>query len=210
MFEDRIEAGRKLAGALSGYRGRSDVVVLGLPRGGVPVAAEVARAVGAPLDVFVVRKLGVPYQPELAFGALSSGGTCVFNDDVLRQAHLSEDQVQQVVAAETAELHRREEAYRGERPPVPLEGQVVIVVDDGLATGASMRAAVRGLRQRAPSQVVVAIPVAPAVTCHALEEEADKVVCLQTPEWFRSVGEHYLDFAATTDDEVRHLLQATP
>jgi putative phosphoribosyl transferase len=205
-FADRVDAGRRLAAALADYRGRPDLLVLGLPRGGVPVAAEVARALDAPLDVFVVRKLGVPGQRELAMGAVASGDTEVFNADVLSHAHLSAEQVDEVRRTEREELARRERAYRGDRPAAPVAGRTVLLVDDGLATGASMRAAVAAVRKLGPASVVVAVPVAPAAACRQLAADADDVVCLSAPDWFGAVGQFYDDFSETTDEEVRRLL----
>ena len=202
-FADRADAGRRLAERLGAYAGRGDVIVLGLPRGGVPVAAEVARSLPAPLDVCVVRKLGVPGDEELALGAIAAGGVLVLNDRVVSGLHLSDEAIAAVAAVEHAELRRREQAYRGERPPADLAGRTVIVVDDGLATGATMRAAVRAVRMRAPARVVVAVPVAAPETCAALGPEVDEVVCALRPSDFRSVGGWYDDFAPTTDDEVR-------
>ena len=202
-FADRADAGRRLAERLGAYAGRGDVIVLGLPRGGVPVAAEVARSLPAPLDVCVVRKLGVPGDEELALGAIAAGGVLVLNDRVVSGLHLSDEAIADVAAVELAELRRREQAYRGERPPADVAGCTVIVVDDGLATGATMRAAVRAVRMRAPARVVVAVPVAAPETCAALGPEVDEVVCALRPSDFRSVGGWYDDFAPTTDDEVR-------
>jgi putative phosphoribosyl transferase len=202
-FADRADAGRRLAERLGAYAGRDDVTVLGLPRGGVPVAAEVARTLPAPLDVCVVRKLGVPGDVELALGAIATGGVLVLNDRVVADLHLSDQAIADVAAVELAELRRREQAYRGERPPVDVAGRTVLVVDDGLATGATMRAAVRAVRLRAPARVVVAVPVAAAETCHALGPEVDDVVCALRPSDFRSVGGWYEDFSPTSDDEVR-------
>jgi predicted phosphoribosyltransferase len=206
-FRDRIEGGRALAARLvERYGDRDDVVVLGLPRGGVPVAAEVARALHAPLDVFVVRKLGVPSQPELAMGAVASGGTRVVNRSVMRLAGLDDDVLERVTRSERQLLERREASYRGDRPPLDVEGKAVIVVDDGLATGASMRAAVEALRQRQPAELVVAVPVAPSESCLDLERVADTVVCPRTPEPFFAVGHWYDDFSEVSDAEVRDLL----
>jgi putative phosphoribosyl transferase len=202
-FADRADAGRRLAEALGAYAGRDDVIVLGLPRGGVPVAAEVARSLPAPLDVCVVRKLGVPGDEELALGAIATGGVLVLNDRVVADLHLSEQAIADVAAVELAELRRRELAYRGERPPVDIARRTVLVIDDGLATGATMRAAVRAVRMRAPARVVVAVPVAAAETCAALGPDVDDVVCALLPTDFRSVGGWYDDFSPTTDDEVR-------
>jgi len=205
-YLDRTDAGIRLAGHLAAYVGRADVVVLGLPRGGVPVAAEVARALGAPLDVFCVRKLGVPGEPELAMGAIATGGVVVVNEAVVAEISAPPELVAEVAAAERAELDRRERAYRGDRPPLPLAGRTVVLVDDGLATGASMRAAVRAVRSAGPARVVVAVPVAAAETCRSLEAEADEVVCPLAPKGFRAVGGWYEDFSATSDDEVRRCL----
>jgi predicted phosphoribosyltransferase len=205
-YLDRTDAGAQLARHLAAYAGRGDVIVLGLPRGGVPVAAEVARALRAPLDVFCVRKLGVPGQPELAMGAIATGGVVVVNQDVVAEIFVPPDVMAEVTAAERAELERRERAYRGDRPPPSLAARTVVLVDDGLATGASMRAAVRAVRAAGPARVVVAVPVAAAETCRSLEAEADEVVCPLAPEGFRSVGGWYEDFSTTSDDEVRRCL----
>jgi putative phosphoribosyl transferase len=190
------------------YGKRDDVVVLGLPRGGVPVGFEVARALGAPLDVFLVRKLGVPGQPELAMGAVASGGTRVLNRHVLRIAGVSDEELERVTASERKVLAAREEAYRGDRPPVDVSRKVAIIVDDGLATGASMRAAVEALRQQEPAELVVAVPVAPAESRDDMTAVADRVVCARTPEPFFAVGHWYDDFSEVTDDEVRELLSS--
>ena len=208
VFQDRREAGRVLAGQLERYKDRPDVVVLALPRGGVPVAYEVATALNAPLDVFLVRKLGVPGHEELAMGAIASGGVIVLNDDVVRGLGLSATAVQQVAERELQELHRREETYREGRPMPDLEGKVVIIVDDGLATGSSMRAAVLALRQLHPARIVVAVPAAPSSTCQELATEVDEVVCATTPSPFFAVGQSYWDFTQTTDAEVQALLRA--
>lgn len=205
-FRDRREGGRALAAKLGRYAGRRDVVVLGLARGGVPVAYEVALALGAPLDVFVVRKLGLPGQPELAMGAVASGGAWALNEPVLALSRVPWDVVRAVAQRELAEVERREQEYRDGRPPVEVRGRVVLLVDDGLATGASARVALDSLRKREPASLVVAVPVAPRETCEALQADADEVVCAITPEPFLAVGRWYLDFSQTTDQEVRSLL----
>jgi putative phosphoribosyl transferase len=207
VFRDRRDAGIKLAKELAGYADRDDVVVLGLPRGGVPVAFEVAKALRAPLDVFLARKLGVPGHEELAMGAISSGGVRVLNEEVVRSLHIPEQEIERVTAIEREELERRERAYRGDRPRRDVRGQTVIPVDDGLATGASMRAAVQALRQAEPAAIVVAVPTAPAETCAEFESEVDQVVCAVTPRPFFGVGAWYADFSQTTDQEVRELLE---
>jgi predicted phosphoribosyltransferase len=207
IFRDRFDAGRKLAGALERYAGRSDVVVLALPRGGVPVGYEVASRLGAPLDVFVVRKLGVPGQEELAMGAIASGGVRVQNDEIVRELGMSEDDIGFVEAQEREELERRERLYRGGRPPLDVRGRTVILVDDGLATGSTMRAAVAALRRLDPARIVTAVPVSDASTCEALRREADEVVCAATPEPFVAVGLWYEDFSQTSDEEARTLLE---
>lgn len=204
-FEDRRDAGRKLAAALS-KEASGNTIVLALPRGGVPVAYEVALALDAPLDVFVVRKLGVPGHEELAMGALASGGLIVLNDEIVRDRNISAEAIADVARAETHELTRREQAYRGGRPPVNVAEKTVIIVDDGLATGATMRAAIRALRKGTPVRIVVAVPTAAPETCAAIAEEADETVCAVTPEHFRAVGDWYQDFSDTRDEEVRELL----
>jgi predicted phosphoribosyltransferase len=205
-YRDRAEAGRELAEKLAEYAGRPDVLVLALPRGGVPVAYEVARALGAPLDVFLVRKLGVPGHEELAFGAIATGGVRLLNDEVVRSLRITPQVIRRVTAHEQAELVRREREYRGDRPPPDLRGKTVILIDDGLATGASMRAAVAALRQGQPARIVVAVPVAAPATCEDFQNEVDEIVCARTPEPFYAVGLWYEDFSQTTDDEVRDLL----
>jgi len=208
-FRDRREAGRVLAGDLARYRGRGDLLVLGLARGGVPVGWEVASFLRAPLDVCLVRKLGVPQWPELAMGAVATGGGVVLNDDLLRSLGISDDQVRDAVARETAELHRREQAYRAGRGPLTLAGRTAVLVDDGIATGASMIAAVRSVRQSGATQIVVGVPVGPASVCRRLRDEADDVTCSTMPAHFRAVGEVFEDFHQVSDEEVRDLL-ATP
>src|SRR5947208_15474748 len=205
-FPNRTAAGRLLAEKLVNYAGRDDVIVLGLARGGVPVAFEVAQRLGAPLDVFIVRKLGVPGFEELAAGAIASGGVRVFNQDVVRAIPHAEEAIEAVTAKETAELKRREHIYREGRPAPELHGRVVILVDDGLATGATMRAAVKALRQQGVAKIVVAVPVGPPDTCREFEDEADEVICASAPEFFQAVGQYYEDFSQTSDDEVRELL----
>jgi putative phosphoribosyl transferase len=216
VFRDREEAGDALAARLGHYAGRAgapragakDVLVLALPRGGVPVGARVARALGAPLDVFVVRKLGVPGHEELAMGAIASGGVRVRNDEVVDKLRIGEPTLDRAAEVEAQELARRERSYRGQRPPPDLAGRVVILVDDGLATGSTMRAAVAAARAAGPAKVVVAVPTAPASTCEELRREADEVVCVTTPRPFRAVGYSYRSFPQTSDEEVRELLQA--
>jgi putative phosphoribosyl transferase len=205
-FPNRAEAGRLLAKKLEKYAGRDDVIVLGLPRGGVPVAYEVARALGVPLDVFIVRKLGVPGFEELAAGAIASGGVRVLNEDVLRALPNADEIIESVTAKETVELERREKSYRDDRPTPELRDRVVILVDDGLATGATMRAAVKALRQRGVAKIVVAVPVGPADTCREFEDQADETICASAPEFFQAVGQYYEDFSQTSDEEVRDLL----
>lgn len=205
-FSDRFAAGRVLAWLLAEYRNRPDVLVLGLPRGGVPVAYEVARGLNAPLDVFIVRKLGVPGQEELAMGAIATGGLCALNDAVVRELKIPADVIEAVSVHERVELKRREELYRGRKPAVNVTGRTVIVVDDGLATGASMRAAVAALRLQHPARIIVAVPVAAAETYMIFQGEADEVVCAATPEPFYSVGRWYEDFGQTSDAEVNELL----
>jgi len=205
-FHDRREAGRLLAEKLTAYADRPDVLVLALPRGGVPVAYEVARALRAPLDVFIVRKLGVPGYEELAMGAVATGGVRVLNDQVVNGLRIPDYVIDAVTAWEQQELARRESLYRGERPPPDVRGKTVILVDDGLATGSTMQAAVAALRQQQPARIVVAVPTAAPETCEALRTEVDEVICAITPEPFHSVGLWYKDFSQTTDDEVRELL----
>jgi erythromycin esterase-like protein/predicted phosphoribosyltransferase len=208
LYEDRRHGGRVLATALSKYRDREDVVVLALPRGGVPVAFEVARNLNAPLDVFVVRKLGVPGHEELAMGALASGGIRVLNEDVVAGLGIDQRVIESVAIAQGRELERREQTYRGGRPPLDVTGRTVILIDDGLATGSTMRAAVAGLRQRGPERIVAGVPIAAKSTCDALAQEVDDMVCPVTPELFFAVGEWYADFSQMTDAEVRQLLEA--
>lgn len=208
VFADRRAAGRALAERLQRFSRRNDVVVLGLPRGGLPVADEVAKALGAPLDVFVVRKLGLPGHEELAMGAIASGGVRVLNDDVVAWSQPPVEALEAVTRSERAELERRELAYRGGRSIAPVAGRVVILVDDGLATGSTMRAAVLAVRKLEPARVIVAAPVGARETCETLGRIADEVVCARTPEPFQAVGLWYRDFSQTTDEEVRQILAA--
>ncbi|OBF94855.1 phosphoribosyl transferase [Mycobacterium sp. 852002-51152_SCH6134967] len=205
LYQDRREAGEVLARELSSYHGQ-DVVVLGLARGGVPVAAQVARSLQAPLDVFLVRKLGVPQWEELAMGALASGGGVVINENLVRNLGIGDEAMQAAIARETEELNRREHAYRGDRLPPELTGRTVILVDDGIATGASMLAAVRAVRAKNPARIVVAVPVGPPSACRELAKEADDVVCASMPPGFEAVGQVFVDFHQVSDDEVRELL----
>jgi putative phosphoribosyl transferase len=206
VFRDRTEAGRVLAQQLAAYAGRSGVAVLALPRGGVPVGYEVAQTLHAPLDVFVVRKLGVPGHEELAMGAVATGGVRVLNEPIIRALDIPQHVVDAVARWEEEELRRREQVYRGDRPPPDVRGRTAILVDDGLATGSTMLAAVKALRQMQPSRIVVAVPVASRDTCQVLETEVDEVVCAATPEPFYAVGMWYQTFTQTTDEEVRELL----
>jgi putative phosphoribosyl transferase len=206
LFRDRAEAGQVLAGKLASYANRPDVLVLALPRGGVPIGYEVAQALHAPLDVFLVRKLGLPGQEELAMGAIASGGTRVLNEDVVGKLDIPEEVIDAVAVQEEQELIRRERDYRGGRPAPDVRGRTIILVDDGLATGSTMRAATAALRQQGPAHIVVAVPVGTPETCAELQEEADEVVCAHMPEPFYAVGMWYDDFAQTSDEEVRDLL----
>jgi len=205
-FEDRTEAGRVLAGYLRAYAGREDVRVLALPRGGVPVGFEVARALGAPLDVFLVRKLGTPGHEELAMGAIASGGVRILNNEVVEALDIPPEAIDAVTEAQHRELVRREHDYRAGRPAPEMEGRTVILVDDGLATGSTMRAAVAGVREHRPARIVVAVPVGSEEACEVLAREADEVVCVSMPEPFHAVGLWYEEFEQTTDEEVRELL----
>ena len=206
-FADRREAGRELATQLTSYKGRDDVVVLALPRGGVPVAYEVARALDAPLDIFVVRKLGMPGHREFAMGALASGGVRVLHDDVVNAYQIPSSAIDRIVREESEELARREQLYRANLPALDLKGRLVLLVDDGLATGATMTAAVKAIRAHHPAGVVVAVPVGAPESCQQMEEVADAVVCARTPQPFSAVGLWYRDFSETSDDEVRALLR---
>jgi putative phosphoribosyl transferase len=209
IFRDREDAGVQLAARLSHYAGDPKVVVLGLPRGGVPVAYQVARTLHVPLDVFVVRKLGVPEHRELAMGAIATGGVRVLNPEVVAALRIGEPMIAAVAVQEQKELERQERAYRGDVPFPDLAGRIVIVVDDGLATGSTMRAAVKALRQMQPARIVVGAPVAAAATCRSLAREADEVVCVSTPESFHAVSTWYREFSQTSDEEVRLLLESS-
>lgn len=208
-YRDRRDAGRVLARRLDSWRDRPDVIVLGLPRGGVPVADEVARALDAPLDVFLVRKLGVPGHEELAMGAIASGGVRVVNDEVLAESRLGAGVIDQVAAREQGELDRRERAYRDDLPPPDVAGKIVILVDDGLATGSTMRAAIEALRRKQPKMIVVAVPVGAPGVCRAIGHLADESVCALTPEAFYAVGQWYDDFSEVTDADVRAILASS-
>jgi putative phosphoribosyl transferase len=205
-FQNRRHAGRVLATALSGYAGRGDVTVLALPRGGVPVGFEIASALAAPLDVFVVRKLGVPGQEEVAMGALASGGVIVVDQAIVRALGISQGTFDTVLAIERQELARRERTYRGGRPPLDVRDRLVVLVDDGLATGTTMRAAIAGMRQLHPRELVVAVPVAAPSVCDELGGRVDHMICAATPEQLHAVGLWYADFSQTSDEEVRDLL----
>jgi putative phosphoribosyl transferase len=207
LFRDRTEAGRLLAGMLGEYANREDVLILGLPRGGVPVAFEVARALKAPLDIFIVRKLGLPTNKELAMGAVASGGVRVLNDEVVRSFGVAESVIEAVAEKEQIELKRRESLYRGDNPMPEAVDKTILLVDDGIATGSTMRAAVAALRQKHPAQIVVAVPVAPPSTCEDLQAEADEVICVATPQPFYAVGQWYKIFDQTTDRQVRELYE---
>jgi len=205
-FRDRREAGRVLAAAMMKYAGRTDVIVLALPRGGVPVGFEVAEALGAPLDIFLVRKLGTPGHRELAMGAIASGGVRVINDEVVGWLGISPEQIDAVAREEQRELERRQAAYLEGRAPAPLEGRISILVDDGLATGSTMRAAAQAVRQRNPARVIVAVPVGAPDTCGEIAAVADDVICVRRPEPFSAVGQWYIDFEQTTDEQVMELI----
>jgi putative phosphoribosyl transferase len=210
IFKNRVEAGRKLASRLKNYANHDDVIVLGVPRGGIPVAFEVATALNLPLDIFVLRKLGVPGHEELAFGAIGSGGVRVLNPSVVEQLGISDLDIAAVTRAETEELGRRERLYRGDRPLLDVQGKTVILVDDGVATGASLMAGIQALRQLNPAAIVVATPVAPRATCERLQREVAEVVCVESPEPFYGVGQFYHDFSQVSDEEVNELLGRAP
>lgn len=208
LFQNRRQAGQRLSQALQSLNIPDDAIILGLARGGVPVAFEVAKALGLAFDAFIVRKLGAPGQRELAIGAIASGGARFLNDEIIRVLGVSQDQLEAITERESLELQRREALYRGQRPAPDLKGRVVLLVDDGLATGASMRVAIQALRQQKPAQIIAACPVAPPTTCHELSHLADQMICLYTPEPFFGVGAWFDDFRETTDEEVQALLQA--
>jgi putative phosphoribosyl transferase len=207
LFRDRTEAGKRLAAQLTEYAGRPGVLVLALPRGGVPVAFEVAEALGAPLDIFLVRKLGVPGHEELAMGAIASGGMRVLNEEVVKHLRIQGEVIDAVVADEQRELERRERAYRGDRPAPDVRGKTVLLVDDGLATGSTMRAAAAALRQQQPARIIVAVPVSAPQTCDEYRMGVDEIICAVTPEPFLAVGLWYKDFSQTTDEDVHDLLR---
>ena len=209
-YRDRSDAGLRLAVRLARYAKRPDVLVLALPRGGVPIAYEISRALHLPLDVFVARKLGVPYQPEVAMGAVASGGVRVLDREMIRAVGLDETELEEITKAEMAEVARRERLYRGDQPPPEVEGHTIILVDDGLATGATLRAAIAALRVRNPARIVVAVPTGAIDTVRAITREADEVVCPSTPYPFRAVGFDYAAFPQTSDEEVRELLARAP
>ncbi len=206
-FLNRVDAGRRLAKKLDAYAGQDDVLVLGIPRGGVPVAFQVAAEFGAALDVFVVRKLGVPWHEELAFGAIASGGIRVLDAQIVESMGISEREIERIAAKERQELNRRERVYRGSHPPLNLGGRTIILVDDGIATGSSVLAAITALRGLMPARIVLAVPIAPASTCRRLQREVDDLVCLDMPETFHAIGEFYEDFSQVSDEEVTNLLQ---
>lgn len=207
IFQDRSEAGRELAKCLATYSYRLNVIVLGIPRGGVPVAFEVAAQIHAPLDVFIVRNLGVPGREELAFGAIASSGIRYLDSKIVEAVRISDLEIERITSKEREELERRERAYRGTRGPLAVEGQTVILVDDGIATGSSIQVAITALRRMKPSQIVVATPVAPISTCRRLRSEVDDLVCVETPESFYAIGEFYEDFSQVSDQTVTDLLR---
>jgi putative phosphoribosyl transferase len=207
IYSNRSEAGKFLAVLLTSYADRTDVLVLALPRGGVPVAFEVAKELRAPLDIFLVRKLGLPGHEEFAIGAIATGGVRVLNDDVVDYLGISDDVIDSIAAKELRELERRERAYRGDRREPNVRGKTVVLVDDGLATGSTMRAAASALRQQAPARIVVAVPVSAPQTCDEYRMGVDEIICAATPERFYGVGRWYRDFSQTSDDEVRELLK---
>ena len=206
IFRNRSEAGKLLAQSLSAYANSSEVLVLGLPRGGVPVAFEVAKALQVPLDICLVRKLGVPGYKELAMGAIASGDVIFINEDVVQSLGISQEAIERVIATEGRELKRRERVYRSGQPALNVQGKTIILIDDGIATGSTIRAALATLRQQQPQKIVLAIPVAPLEACHSFKAEVDELVCLLAPEWLRAIGLWYKNFAQTTDEQVRQLL----
>jgi predicted phosphoribosyltransferase len=206
VFSDRADAGRILASKLTNYKGRTDTVILALPRGGIPVAYEIGKELGVPVDVFVVRKLGVPGQEELAMGAIATGGMRIINYDVVEQLGINQETIDAVTDQERKELRRREQLYRGERPPREIRGRSVILVDDGIATGSTMRAAIAALRQLGPARIVVAVPVASPETCQQIGAEVDEIICAATPQSLHAISQGYERFEQTTDEEVRDLL----
>ncbi len=207
VFENREDAGRRVAAQLAGYAGRADVLVLGIPRGGVPVAFEVARALDAPLDVFLSRKLGVPGQEELAFGAVAGGNVRVLDEELISELSISGAQIEEITLRVRAELERRERLYRDGRSAPDVDGKTVVLVDDGIATGSSMLAAIKTLRHMRPARLVLAVPVAPASTCRRLREQVDELVCVHMPELFYAIGQFYEDFSQVADEEVVELLR---
>ena len=207
LFTDRRDAGRKLAKKLAAYANRSDVLVLALPRGGVPVAYEVALALHAPLDIFIVRKLGLPGHEELAMGAIATGGALVINQDVVRTFNVPQGLIEAVAKKELKELERRERVFRGDRPMREIRGKTVVLIDDGLATGASMHAAILGIRSKQPARIVAAVPTAALETCEAFKQKVDEMICAMTPEPFYGVSRWYEDFSQTSDEEVQSLLE---
>jgi putative phosphoribosyl transferase len=206
VFQDRVQAGRELAKRLRAYANNPNVIVLGIPRGGVPVALQVAEQLHAPLDIFVVRKLGVPGREELAFGAIASGGVRFLDWDILNEVEIRDSQIERIVAKEQQELARRERAYRDDCDPINVRGKIVILIDDGIATGSSMLASVRALKQMEPARIVIGVPVAPVSTYTRLISEVDEIICVETPESFYAVGQFYEDFSQVTDKEVTDLL----
>jgi putative phosphoribosyl transferase len=206
IFRDRTEAGQILASKLTKYQNKGDTVILALPRGGVPVAYEIGKSLRLPVDIFVVRKLGVPGHEELAMGAIASGGVRHINRDIVDQLHIDSKTIDAASRREEKEIERREGLYRGQRPPLDVRHKTVILVDDGLATGSTMRAAIAALRQHQPARIVVAVPAAAPQTCSEIADEVDEIICAATPEPFYAVGQWYQEFSQTTDDEVRELL----
>ncbi len=207
IFDDRKQAGQMLAEKLLKFKENDNVIVLALPRGGLPIGYEIARAINAKLDVFLVRKLGAPMQPELAMGAISSGGITAMNDDVVKTLHITRDKIDSVIKEEQKELKRREQEYRGDRPFPDLSGFIVILVDDGIATGATMKAAVKAVQSKNPEKLIVAVPTAPKSSCEALQEITDETVCLSTPEPFQAIGQWYREFPQLSDQDVRDYLE---